>query len=106
MRYTGNIMIDLDYIFPMKPSEYKNSISIESYDEKAAENYRNCYFAKKPLSFLIAQIEDLYKDWVKISHSYLLYFPRNKPSKSVTVGTDWFIVEKKYPNFSKNFRAV
>ena len=32
------IRIDLGKIFPMKPSEFKNSISVESYDEKTAEN--------------------------------------------------------------------
>ena len=31
----------------MKPSEFKIFISVESYDEKTAENYRNCYFAEK-----------------------------------------------------------
>ena len=35
---------------------------------------------------LIAQIEDLDKDCVKISRPYLLNFSRNKPSKSVMVG--------------------
>ena len=34
---------------------------------------------------LIPQIEDLDKYRVKISCPYLLYFPTNKPSKSVTV---------------------
>ena len=37
----------MNTIFPIKPSEYKILISIESYDEKAAENYRNCYVAEK-----------------------------------------------------------
>ena len=32
------IRIDLSKIFPMEPSEFKNSISVESYDEKTAEN--------------------------------------------------------------------
>ena len=27
----------------MKPSEFKISISVENYDEKNAENDRNCY---------------------------------------------------------------
>ena len=36
--------------------------------------------------FLLAQIEDLNEDCVQISRSYLLYFPRNKSSNSVTVG--------------------
>ena len=31
----------------MKPSELEFSISVESYDEKTAENYRNCYVAEK-----------------------------------------------------------
>ena len=43
----GYIQIDLDYIFPMKPSEYKISILVESYIEKKDENYRNCYVAEK-----------------------------------------------------------
>ena len=36
---------------------------------------------------MIAQIGKLNKDCVKISGSYLSYFLRNKPSKSVTVGS-------------------
>ena len=35
---------------------------------------------------LMAQIEDLNGDWVKISRSYLLYYLRNKLSNSVTIG--------------------
>ena len=31
----------------MKPLEFKIPISLESYDEKTADNYRNCYVAKK-----------------------------------------------------------
>ena len=30
--------IELNKIFPMEPSEFKNSISVESYDDKTAEN--------------------------------------------------------------------
>ena len=30
----------------MRPSDLKMSISVESYDEKIAENYRNCYVAE------------------------------------------------------------
>ena len=33
---------------------------------------------------MIAQIEDLHEDCDKISCPYLIYFPRNNPSKSVT----------------------
>ena len=36
---------------------------------------------------MIAQIGKLNEDCVKISGSYLLYFLRNKPSKSDTVGS-------------------
>jgi len=31
----------------MKLSDFKISISVENYDEKTAENYRNCYIAEK-----------------------------------------------------------
>ena len=31
----------------MKPSEFKISISVESYDEKTAKNDRDCYVAVK-----------------------------------------------------------
>ena len=41
------IRIDLSMIFTMEPSELKNSISVEKYDEKTAENYRNYYVAEK-----------------------------------------------------------
>ena len=41
------IRIDFSKIFPMEPSEFKNSISVESYDEKTSENHRNCYVGKK-----------------------------------------------------------
>ena len=45
----------------------------------------------------IAEIEELNQDCVKISRPYRLYFPINKPSKGVTVGSsqagsDRFIV--------------
>ena len=43
MVYSDN----LNYIFPMKQSGLKTSISVENYDEETAENYQNCYFAKK-----------------------------------------------------------
>ena len=36
---------------------------------------------------LIKKIENLNEDGVKISRTYLLYLSRNKPSKSVTVGS-------------------
>ena len=40
----------------MKPSEFKNSISIESYDEKTAESYRNCYVAEERIIFKLSKI--------------------------------------------------
>ena len=36
---------------------------------------------------LMAEIEVFNEDCIKISHAYLLYFSRNKPSKCVTVGS-------------------
>ena len=41
---------------------------------------------------LIKQVEDLNEDCVKMSRSYLSYFQRKKPSKSVTVRPGRFIV--------------
>ena len=41
---------------------------------------------------LIAQIEDLIKDCVKISRPHFIHFLTNKPLKSVIVGSGWFIV--------------
>ena len=45
--------------FPMKPPEFKISISVESYDEKTAENYRNCYAAEKLIVFKLSKISIL-----------------------------------------------
>ena len=50
------ILIDLSYIFPVQQSEFKISISVGSYDEKTAENYRNCYVAEKPIVFKLSKI--------------------------------------------------
>ena len=56
----------------MKPSEYKISIQVESYDEKTAENCRNGYVAAERIVSklqeilipnLIAQIKDLIQDF-------------------------------------------
>ena len=40
----------------MKPSEFKISISVESYDEKTAENCRNYYVAEKRIVFKPSKI--------------------------------------------------
>ena len=40
----------------MKPSEFKISISIESYDEKTAGNYRNSYVAEKRIVSKLSEI--------------------------------------------------
>ena len=67
----------------MKPTEFKFSLSVESYDEKTAENYQNFYVAEKHIcmyfpdyqryrsQILIAHIEDLDQDCVKISRPHL-----------------------------------
>ena len=79
----------------MKPSEFIFSISVKSYDEKIAENYRNCDVAEKRIVYQLSNIlilnvnstnfEDLNGYLVKISRLYLICFPRNKPSNSVAV---------------------
>ena len=43
-------------IFPIKPSEFKSSISVKSYDEKTAEIYRNCYVVKKRIVSKLSKI--------------------------------------------------
>ena len=42
----------------MNTSEFKISISVESYDEKTVENYRNLYVAEreKPIVFKLSNI--------------------------------------------------
>ena len=81
----------------MKPSEFKISASVESYGEKVAENIKmtesiSLLSYQRYWSYVfIAQIEDMNIDFVTILRSYLLYFPRNKHSKSVTVGSGKYI---------------
>ena len=72
----------------MKPSEFKISVSVKSYDEKilkVTENTR-CRKEHSLHQILIAQIENLNEDCVNILCLYHLYFPINKPSMSVTDG--------------------
>ena len=45
------ILIDLNKIFPMKSSGFEITISVKSYDDNTAENYRYCYVAKKRIVF-------------------------------------------------------
>jgi len=40
----------------MKPSEFKISIAVESYDKKTAENYRNCYVAEKRIVSKLSKV--------------------------------------------------
>ena len=40
-------MLDLNKIFLIQSSKFKITISVESYDVKTAENYRNYYVAEK-----------------------------------------------------------
>ena len=40
----------------MEPSELKSFISVESYDEKTAENYRNSYVVENRIIFKLSQI--------------------------------------------------
>ena len=71
----------------------KFSFSVESYDENTAENDWNCYVAEKGIVLnyrrykskcLIAKIEDMNN-----YYAYILNFPKNNLSKSVTVGLSW-----------------
>ena len=43
-------------MFPMKPSVLKIFISVESYHEKTAENYRNYYVAEKRIVTKLSKI--------------------------------------------------
>ena len=73
----------------MKPSEFNISISVKSYDEKTIENYRNYYVDEKRMVLILSKTsikkKDLNEDCIQISLLCLVYFPGNKPSKSVTV---------------------
>ena len=40
----------------MKPSEFKISISVESYDENTTENDQNCYVAEKRIISKLSKI--------------------------------------------------
>ena len=40
----------------MKPSIFKISILVEVYEEKTAENYRNCYVAEKRIFSKLSEI--------------------------------------------------
>ena len=43
-------------MFPMEPSDFKIFVSVESYDEKPAENYRNCYVVEKRIISKLSKI--------------------------------------------------
>ena len=45
------ILINLHYIFPIKPSEFKIFISVESYGEKTAENLPKLIHYRKAHGF-------------------------------------------------------
>ena len=50
------ILINLNQILTIKPSEIKISILVESYIEKTAENYRNCYVVEKRIISKLSKI--------------------------------------------------
>ena len=39
----------------MKPTQFKISVSVETYDEKTVENYRNCYDAEKRIAYKLGK---------------------------------------------------
>ena len=94
-------MIDSNWLFPMKPLEFKIFLSVETYDEQTVENYRNSNVAEKRIVSKLSKISIPNFDstsWTlewrlrQKFTSLSLYFPRNKPSNSVTVGSVRFIV--------------
>ena len=71
--------------FYIKPLEFKISISAESYDKKSLKineiaTLPKMHSFEDRSQILIAQIEDLNEDCVKISRLYFLFFQRYKPS--------------------------
>ena len=75
-------------------SKSKIFLSVESCDEKTAENYQNCYVTDNRIVSNLTKISIPNFDstnWklkivpkLYLSH-YLLYFPWNKPTKNVMV---------------------
>ena len=49
-------MVYFDRSVPIKPSEFKTSISVESYNEKTTENYRNGYVVEKRIVSKLSEI--------------------------------------------------
>ena len=96
----------MSQIFPMQLLDIKNSISVESYDEKNKLNYyvrksdQFPNYQRYQIQMLIAQIQYLNENCVKISRSYLFYFSRNKTSKCVTVASS-LILLMVYGNLSR-----
>ena len=105
----------------MKSSEFKIFISVESYDEKTAENYRNCYVAEKHIVF-----NSTMKTWIKIVSNFTFLslkfreISRQKTSRLGRAGSCRFIVLNEsaspkmiiknvfyfFPIFFKGFIAV
>ena len=55
-------------------------------------NYRNCYVAKKRIVSKLSKMSiPKFEYCFKILILYLLYFPKNKPSNSITVGSGWVV---------------
>ena len=68
----GLTLIDLNWIFPMKPSEFEISISVKIYNKKkTTKNFRNNYDVEKRIVTKLAQIVKLNHDSVKIPRPYL-----------------------------------
>jgi len=81
------------------------------------KNGEHCYVVEQRVVSKLSKtsIEDLYHDSVKISRRYVLSFPRIKPSNSVSIGSDRFIIlndslspkmiMKMYLDFFKRFQS-
>ena len=64
----GYILIDLNWIYPIKSSEFK----ISSYDEKTAENYGYYYVAEKTIVSKLSKISILNLDSINLTLEWSL----------------------------------
>ena len=84
------ILIALNDIFPMKPSNIDPSLSVESYDENTEENIRNLYNIDNRIGSRLSKISILNFHWTILRFDSRLC--KNFTSQySVSVGTTRFI---------------
>ena len=64
----------------MQPSEFEISLSVNSYEEKTAENYRNCFVAEKRMVSKLSKISILN---FSVQNSCVLCFKKLVFQKSI-----------------------